>query len=89
MFLWGAVSHMVLPTGEIGVKMLSDEPAVLAVLAEKVKDPGVYLFPGADSGEDWKSTRRLSQKILEDCWRSLRRMESPTTSVTTWAYSLP
>lgn len=46
MFVWGAISHMALPLGEIGIQSLPDEAAVAAVLKDKVKDAGLYLYPG-------------------------------------------
>ena len=36
MFIWGAVSHMALPIGMMGIKMLPEESAVLSTLADKV-----------------------------------------------------
>lgn len=48
MFLWGAVSHMVLPIGDAGIRMLSNEDTVMATLRQSVPEAGVYLFPGMD-----------------------------------------
>jgi hypothetical protein len=45
MFFWGMFSHMVLPLGEVGIQALPDEAAVTAVLKDKIKSPGLYLFP--------------------------------------------
>ena len=46
MFVWGAISHMALPLGEIGIQTLPDEAAVLDVLKDKIRDQGLYLYPG-------------------------------------------
>ncbi|MFN7920677.1 MAG: hypothetical protein U0Q16_11305 [Bryobacteraceae bacterium] len=46
MFLWGGISHMVLPIGEMGMDVLPDEAAISAVLKEKLPKPGMYMFPG-------------------------------------------
>jgi hypothetical protein len=48
MFLWGLVSHSVLPTRTMGLKNLPAEEAVLSVMRKAVPEPGVYFFPGMD-----------------------------------------
>jgi hypothetical protein len=59
-FVWGAVSHMLLPLGEAGIKAIPNEEPVLAALRENIKEPAVYLFPGSDpSGE---ATAEFMQK---------------------------
>lgn len=45
MFAWGAISHMVLPLGEVGIQPLSEEAAITAVFKDKIKGPGLYLYP--------------------------------------------
>jgi hypothetical protein len=45
-FAWGALSHMVLPFGEMGVKSLPSESTLLPILQEQIKEPGFYVFPG-------------------------------------------
>src|SRR5512143_3252641 len=47
MFLWGAVSHMVLPTGEAGIKTLPNEDTVMTVLSRTVHERAFYMFPAA------------------------------------------
>ena len=47
-FVWGAISHMVLPLGEMGLKALPNEEPVLLVLRQAVPEPGLYFFPGMD-----------------------------------------
>ena len=46
LFVWGALSHMVLPLGEVGVKTIENEAEVMAVLGKSMHEPGFYLFPG-------------------------------------------
>lgn len=48
MFLWGAVSHMLTPLGEAGIKSLPAEEPVLGALRSNVPEPGLYFFPGMD-----------------------------------------
>ncbi|MBI1761718.1 MAG: hypothetical protein HYR56_09815 [Acidobacteria bacterium] len=45
-FIWSALSHMVLGLGEAAVKSLPNESAVLTALNQNVKAPGFYLYPG-------------------------------------------
>src|SRR5262249_9159247 len=45
---WGALSHMVLPLGDMGIRMLPQEDAVLAGLKTNIPEPGLYIFPGLD-----------------------------------------
>lgn len=47
MFLWGAVSHMLLPTGEAGIRTLPNEDSVITVLKQSVHEHAFYLFPSA------------------------------------------
>jgi hypothetical protein len=47
-FVWGALSHMVLPVGEMGIRVLPDEEAVVSTLRTTIREPGLYLYPGMD-----------------------------------------
>ncbi len=44
-FAWGAVSHMALGLGNVGIQALPNEAAVLSAMSQNVKGPGLYLFP--------------------------------------------
>jgi len=47
MFLWGAVSHMLLGLGDAGLSQLkSQEEPVLGALRQSIKEPGLYFYPG-------------------------------------------
>lgn len=48
MFMWGAVSHMLLPTGHMGLKPLPNEEALVGSMKEAIREPGLYMFPGMD-----------------------------------------
>lgn len=52
MFIWGAVSHMVLPIGTIGLKTLPGEGPVLEALTTAIPEDGLYFFPGMDFSKD-------------------------------------
>ena len=47
-FIWGAVSHMALPLGEVGIDVLPDEAALIGAMEGAIAEPGLYLFPGMD-----------------------------------------
>jgi hypothetical protein len=51
-FVWGGISHMVLPVGEMGMSSLPNEDAVLESFKTNVPDAGLYFFPGWDWGKD-------------------------------------
>ena len=46
LFVWGALSHMVLGLGEVGVKIIHNEDAVLTAMQSSIQEPGFYFFPG-------------------------------------------
>lgn len=46
MFIWSAVSHMLLPIGSMGIKSIPNEDAVLAAMKTNITEPGFYFFPG-------------------------------------------
>jgi hypothetical protein len=57
-FVWGMISHMLLPLGEAGVKMLPDEAGVTSALGASIHEPGVYLFPGVDMKDSSKEAQQ-------------------------------
>lgn len=44
-FLWGSLSHIVLGLGEIGIKAMPNEDAVLSAMHTSIPEPGFYFFP--------------------------------------------
>ncbi|MBM3975724.1 MAG: hypothetical protein FJ299_01895 [Planctomycetes bacterium] len=50
MFVWGALSHMVLPIGSMGLQSppVEKEPALLNSLREALPESGVYFLPGME-----------------------------------------
>jgi heme exporter protein D len=44
-FVWGAVAHMALPIGQMGMKSASNEEAVLAAIRDNGAGEGVYQIP--------------------------------------------
>ncbi|MBF6023879.1 hypothetical protein [Lysobacter niastensis] len=45
MFIWGAVAHMALPIGEMGVKVPTQQQAVLDAIGPTTAGEGVYMYP--------------------------------------------
>ena len=45
-FLWGAVAHMALPIGEMGMHEATSEDPVLAAASANLPGEGVYMLPG-------------------------------------------
>jgi hypothetical protein len=58
-FFWGAIAHMALPIGEMGIRQIPNEDAVLGVLRPTIQEPGFYFFPGMDM------SRRASESEKE------------------------
>src|ERR1041384_2045855 len=47
MFFWTYVAYTLLPLGNIGIRRLPNEPAVLEALQKNIAEhSGAYLFPG-------------------------------------------
>jgi len=49
LFVWGGLSHMVLGLGEVGVRGLPQQQAVLDTLRASTPEAGFYYFPQPDS----------------------------------------
>jgi hypothetical protein len=64
-FIWGAISHMVLGLGEVGIKQISNETLVLAALQTNIKEPGFYFFPGM---EDQPNATKEQKAAAEKAW---------------------
>lgn len=61
-FVWGAISHMLLGLGETGISSLPNEDAVLAVLKENVAEPGFYFFPWIDQSDSKEAMAAWTEK---------------------------
>lgn len=51
LFVWGFVSHTLLPIGEMGLKSLPGEAAVLPAMSSVIREHGFYMFPGIPPGK--------------------------------------
>lgn len=46
MFIWSSIAHTVLPIGEMGLHLPTDQPAALSALAQTAKaGEGIYMYP--------------------------------------------
>ena len=43
MFMWGAVAHMMLPLGEMGMKVPTEQASALSALAPTTQGAGIYM----------------------------------------------
>ena len=46
MFLWASLAHMVLGLGEVGIKDIPNEQAILPAMKANLPQGGFYFFPG-------------------------------------------
>jgi len=48
LFVWGAVSHMALGLGSVGMEYLPQQQLVMQAMNASVSQPGFYMFPRGD-----------------------------------------
>jgi len=50
LFFWGAISHMILPIGEMGIRTARPEAesALVAAMQEALPEQALYIVPGSD-----------------------------------------
>ena len=66
MFMWGALSHMVLGLGETGIKQISNEATVVSAMQSNIKEAGFYFFPGMEEKPNMtKEEKQASEKKFE------------------------
>lgn len=63
LFVWGSISHMVLPLGQAGVRVIApaSEGAVLAALKGALNERALYVFPGLDMAHASEQERQAWQ----------------------------
>jgi len=47
-FAWGALAHVILPIGDLGIRVLPNEEPLVAAMEDGITEPGFYFFPGFD-----------------------------------------
>jgi hypothetical protein len=65
LFLWGTLAHVVLPLGNVGIKEIPQEPAVLGTMKTAMSEPGFYFVPGMGVGSS-----ATKQKTMPPCGHS-------------------
>jgi len=69
MFIWGALSHMVLPIGDMGVRSLPGEQMILPAMKFSITERGFYMFPGM-AELDGKDMSEEDQKVWADKYKA-------------------
>lgn len=77
MFFWGALSHMLLPVGELGVRtaLPAHEAALVAAMQEAMPEPALYLIPGSDPSQ-------AMTPEAQEAW--LAKVASGPTALVAW-----
>ena len=65
-FVWGAVSHMALGLGDMGMKAPGNEQAVLSAMKDGLPGEGIYLMPylAPEKMQDTAATAEYSTRAL-------------------------
>lgn len=58
MFMWGAVSHTMLPIGELGMKVPTEQASAISALGPTTQGAGVYMYPSPPR-EDWQDDAKM------------------------------
>ena len=63
-FAWGAIAHMALPIGEMGMRTVPVEEPVIAALRDNLPGEGVYMVPGLspEQMKDEAAVKAYSEK---------------------------
>jgi hypothetical protein len=67
MFLWNFVSHEMIGLGEVGIREIPNEAAVLGAMRANMPEPGFYFFPGF--GLPPNATRAQQQAAMPEFTR--------------------
>jgi hypothetical protein len=67
-FAWSSLAHMVLPLGEIGMREMPNEQAVITAM-QGLPDHGLYLFPGP--GLPANATREQKNAVMEQHFQKI------------------
>ena len=64
MFIWTSIAHMFLPLGQVGIREIPNEAAVLDAMKSNIgENRGLYIFPGAGLGPN--ATREQKQEAMK------------------------
>ena len=66
-YIWGIISHLVLPLGEVGIKQIPSEEQVVTALQDNIKESGFYFFPGEEHSPDMtKDQHKIAMQKWEE-----------------------
>ncbi len=70
MFIWSSIAHIALPLGEVGVKQIPNETAVLSSMNSTLGTAsGFYIYPGTGARPD--ASRAEKQAAMRDYGKKL------------------
>lgn len=70
MFIWSSIAHIGLPLGEVGVKQIENETAVLSSMSSALgSSSGLYIYPS--TGAAANATRAEKQAAMRDYGKKL------------------
>ena len=68
MFIWSAIAHMLLPIGEMGIKTIPNEDAVIAAMKANITEDGFYFIPGEGMAHA-KTLPKDQQEAAMEAWQ--------------------
>jgi hypothetical protein len=64
-FIWGAIAHMALPLGEMGIRELPGEDKIVGPMKDAIKEPGFYFFPGLDRNKATEAEQKAWEEKIK------------------------
>jgi hypothetical protein len=68
LFVWSAIVHMLPVTGELGIKTITNEDAVIAAMKANITESGFYFIPG-EGMTAAKTLPKEQQQAVMDAWQ--------------------
>lgn len=64
LFVWGAISHMALPLGKMGMNSLPNDTVLIPLLKQVITERGFYFFPGGDENDETEEAMKVWEEKL-------------------------
>jgi hypothetical protein len=68
MFIWSSIAHMLLPIGDMGIKTIPNEDAVIAAMKANITEDGFYFIPGEGMAHA-ATLPKDQQQAAKDAWQ--------------------